>query len=232
MGKKKNKNELELRKPCGVLPDGKCKCKNLWCKKECGYCSRHCTCPKRNPPGDHPMPEKTECKKGANGIALCNYEWCKIHPKLCSKCCKTCAEPKKDVTYVSARPQRERQVANNVDEVDDDADDDVDDETTSQREARKPNDAVKSLGDLCLAFPPTISMNNMPSERRRKQPNAGTVIQGMGNTRRAEQTMVNLMCGIMEKCAEFILPGDPAFVLSGAIEKLQAKHSKPILKKK
>jgi hypothetical protein len=137
------------------------------------------------------MPEKTECKKGADDKALCNYEWCKDHPTLCSKYCEPCAESIKDVSCVSARLQRDRQVVSYVD--------DLDDETTSQRAAgvHVPNDPgirpEQSLDDLCLAFPPTISMTNMPSERCRKQSNAGTVIQGMGNARCAEGTVVNLL---------------------------------------
>jgi hypothetical protein len=179
------------------------------------------------------MSEKNECKKGANGIAFCNYEWCETHPKLCSKSCKTCTEPKKDTTYVSARPQREGQAVSWY--VDDDGA--VDDETTSQRVATILNDpgikAVRSLKNLCLAVPATISLNNMPSELRRNQPDAGTVIQGMGsNARQAEATMINLFCGIVESCAAIILPGDPAFLFSRAIEKLEAKRSKPSLKKK
>lgn len=95
---------------------------------------------------------------------------------------KTCAEPKKDLSHVSApRPQPERQVVNYVDGADD--------ETTSQRAAGIPNDygigAVKSLSDLCLAFPPTISMDNMPSELQRNQPNAETMLRGTGIMRRA-----------------------------------------------
>jgi hypothetical protein len=228
--KKKSKNEREPREPCETLLDGKCKCKKLWCTKGCGYCQRHCSCPKRRPLRDHPVPEKTECKKGTNGKALCNYEWCTNHPTLCSKCCKTCNEPKKDITYVSARPQRERQVATYIEDdaeedTEEDIDEGVDHETTSQR-------AVQSLKDLYLAFPPTISIKNMPSERCREQVNAGTVIQTTGNARRAEQTMVRLLCEVMAKCAEIILPGDPAFLLSRATELLQAKRSEPSLEKK
>jgi hypothetical protein len=72
----------------------------------------------------------------------------------------------------------------------------------------------------------------MPSKLRRNQQNAGTVLRGTGNAQRAEATIVNLLCGIMEGCAEIILPGDSDFLLSGATEKLQVKHSKPSLKKK
>jgi hypothetical protein len=229
------------------------------------------------PLGDHPKPEKIECEKEANCKALCNYHWCEAHPKLRSKCCKTCAEPKV-LPSISTRPQREQKLVEYVEDVYED----VDDETTSQR-------AVQSLEDLCLAFPTSTSMHNMPAELRRKQLNAGTkpilknvdsgggnagkrkvqfgvnpineyrfyeisskttefqtkpaegvnkgtlalsVIRGMGNARRAEETRVNLLCGIIEKCAAIILPGDPDFLLSGAMEMLRAKSSKPSLKRK
>jgi hypothetical protein len=44
--------------------------------------------------------------------------------------------------------------------------------------------------------------------------------------------MINLLRGISERCAEIILPGDPDFLPSLAIAEIQAKHSKPSLKKK
>jgi hypothetical protein len=176
------------------------------------------------------MPEKTECKKGTNGKALCNYEWCTTHPKLCSKCCKTCSDPKRDNTYNADRPHREIQVATYIEDdaeenAEEDVDEDGDDETTSQRQ-------VLSLDDLYHALPPSISMKNMPSELRRKQHNAGMVIRTTSNGRRAEETMVNLLCEIMERCAAIILPGDPTFLLSRATEFLQAKRSEPSFEKK
>jgi hypothetical protein len=58
------------------------------------------------------------------------------------------------------------------------------------------------------------------------------VLHGTKNARRAEDTMVNLLIGIMENCAAIILPGDPAFLLSRATEKLQAKRSQPSLETK
>jgi hypothetical protein len=220
--KKKTKNEPERRDPCEELPDGKCKCKHRWCKDKdegsCGYCLRHCICKKRIPFADRPKPDKTGCEKAANGKALCNFEWCKHHPKLCSRCCKTCNEPKKVIATVScARPQRERQVVVYIDPDSDVEEEDAEERTTSQQQR------VQSLGDLCLAFPTTISMKNMPSELLRNKQNAGTVIQDL-NMR--SSPMVDLLCEVMQKSAEIILPGDAIFLLSRAMETLEAKNLK------
>jgi hypothetical protein len=98
MGKKKNKNEPEPRDPCEELPDGKCKCRQRWCKDKgegsCGNCRRHCICiAKKYVYAARPKPEKAECEKVANAT-------------------------------VSSRPQRERQAVMYV-EPDSDVDDET-----------------------------------------------------------------------------------------------------------
>jgi hypothetical protein len=180
----------------------------LWCEAGCGRCIRHRTCSRRQ----IVVSQKIECRKGANGKAFAITNGVKPIPNYVQNAVKRAP--------VSKRPQRGKELVIYVEDVNEV----IDDETTSQR-------AVQSLEDLCLAFPSTISMHNMSSWLGRDQLNAGTVIRGMGNAQRAEETMVNLMRGIMERCAAIILPGDPDFLLSGATEMLRAKRSKPSVKK-
>jgi hypothetical protein len=204
--KAKAKKKMRVDKPPCKLkldPDGKCRSRKPWCTKDgnCGQCKRHCNCPKR------------------------------LHtakPKALGDHTGTGAEPeKKVIPRVPTRfiPQRRRALEPVPIYVD--LDSDVDDESLDDLELEFPPTIsqvpVQSLENLNLAFPPTISLNNMPSAKRRKSPTASTEIQTMKSSQRAQETMVSLLYGIMEKSAAIILPGNPDFLLSGVMERLQKK---------
>jgi hypothetical protein len=109
----------------------------------------------------------------------------------------------------------------------------TDDENSSDDDGSSDDERrVESVYDLLKAFSLTLSIKNLPSEKKRSDCSGNDIIGSSANGRRALETMVNIALQVLELSVKIIFPGDPDFLLNGVKEKLHAKLSEAGVEKK
>jgi hypothetical protein len=223
---KKKKNAVQ-RDPCTRLADGKNKCKQSWCKNDCGYCKVHCNGDCKKKKGvDAPKSRlaSRDLSRPPCGPSTCTSQrylcnsgsgYCERHCP-CQNCCvdtRTVAPP---TIPRSKRPAGSPPIYTDVLTDDEKSSDEDEKKESSDRDDRK----VESVNDLIQAFSLTRTTHNLPSEKKRSQSDVAEVIKASLNGRQKIQTMVSLALQVLEESVKIICPGDPDFLLNEVKEKL------------
>jgi hypothetical protein len=207
-----NKNKEEVHPECPKLSSSKCGCKQRWCTKLCEekWCERHCQCWSLKDKMTTCLP--AESRKECTNCDKCKRSIC----HLCLFCTFHCKCERPDLLLKTPPPKRSNQdsTLRKIHETI------VMLAPTPKRvpNERKEEDQLTSLGDF---FGIELSqLRNLPKRSTLLASDPVAIIEKMDNSRRAEDSLAQLIEEVAKACANIILPGDPNWLLEKLHERL------------